>query len=460
LGALTDLPAIAGAKKRILNRWDAENRGKDILLLSASKPTVIERRFKMLRKTVTTVLIVVLVVCAGCEPHATQRKAAEGRWNKATSRMKLPLAERQYKSGNYQQATESIQQCLKVNPDNPQVQLLYGKILLASGQRSKASEQFELALKSDKKLAEGWYWLGVVAEESREYDRACEDYIEASLLKPSNVDYILAVVDVLVALNKSEQAVELLNAKMKAMPRNVSLKVATADLVLREGDTKRAIRLYERVALLVNDIGIVESLGYCYILDGQWDKAAEVFEKLLAEHNEDRSTQKHRNLTSHEEQRRKSLLRMLGICNMNARQYGRAASCYSKLAAEERENAQFWLQRGQAALGARAPRRAFMCAQMALTLRPGNSDAIALLGCAQYASGDYLGAVETLEKIAADGKNGGFSWLMRARCYEHLGMKSQADRAYEKAMEINPDSELGGFLAQGRGAENWPEDWP
>jgi tetratricopeptide (TPR) repeat protein len=315
-------------------------------------------------------------------------------------------------------------------------------------------------LKADKKLAEGLYWLGVVAEENRDYDRACENYIEASLLEPSNIDYILAVVDVLVARNKSEQAVKLLNAKMKALPHNVSLKVATADLVLREGDTKRAIQLYERVALLVDDSGIVESLGYCYILDGQWDKAAEVFEKLLAEHKEDRSTQEHRKLTSYEERRRKSLLRVLGICNMNAKQYGRAVSCYSKLAVEERKNAQFWLQMGQAALGAGAPSRAFICAKKALKLRPGYADAVALLGCAQYASGDYLGAIESLEKTATDSKNGAFSWLMTARCYEQLGEKTQAERAYEKATEINPDSELGDFLAKGRDVENWPEDWP
>lgn len=414
----------------------------------------------MLRKTLTTVTIVILMVCAGCESHATQRKAAADRWNKATSRMKLPLAERQYESGNYQQATETIEQCVKANPDNPQVQLLYGKILLARGQLSKASEQLELALKSDKKLAEGWYWMGVVAEENRDYDRACEHYIEASLLEPSNVDYTLAVVDILVALNKGEQAVKLLDAKMKALPSNVSLKVAAADLLSREGDTKRAIQLYERVALLVDDNSIVESLGYCYILDGQWDKAAKAFEKLLAEYMQDRSTQEHRKLTSNEEQRRKSLLRMLGICNMNAKRYGRAVSCYSKLATEERENAHFWLQMGQAALGTRAPNRAIICAKRALTLRPGYNDAIVLLGCAQYASGDYLGAVESFEKTEVDIKNGGFSWLMKARCYEQLGMTSQADLAYEKAMEIDPDSKLGGFLAKGRDAENWSENWP
>lgn len=414
----------------------------------------------MLRKTIVMVTMIVLGVCTGCEPHATQRKAATDRWNTATSQMKLPLAERQYKSGSYQQAMETVEQCLEADPDNPQVQLLYGKILLARGRRSQASEQFELALKSDKNLAEGWYWLGVAAEESRDYDRACENYIEASLLEPGDVDYILAVVDVLVALNKSEQAVKLLSAKMKALPRNVSLKVATADLVLREGDTKGAIRLYERAVLLADTSDIAESLGYCYILDGQWGKAAEIFEKLLAEYGKERSSQSNRETESQEEQRRKSLARLLARCNMNAGRYGRAVSWYNKLAVEERDNAQFWLQMGQAALGAGAANRAFMCAQKALDLRPGYAEAIALLGCAQYASGDYLGAIQSFEKTATDTKNGCFSWLMKARCYEQLGATTQAERAYEKAMEINPDSELGDFLAKGRGTENWPDDWP
>jgi tetratricopeptide (TPR) repeat protein len=414
----------------------------------------------MLRKTIVTVTMIMVGMFAGCESHATHRKAATDRWNKATSRMKLPMAERQYESGNYQQATETVEQCLQADPDNPQVHLLYGKILLATGRRSQAAEQFDLALKSDKKLAEGWYWLGVAAEESRDYDRACEYYIEASLLKPKDVDYILAVVDALVALNKGEQAVELLNAKMKVLPGNASLKVAAADLLLREGDTKGASRLYERAVLLADASDIAESLGYCYILDGQWRKAAEIFEKLLAEYPKELSSKRTRKTESPVDQRRKSLARLLARCNVNAGRYSRAVRCFNKLAVEERDNAHFWLQMGQAALGAGAANRAFMCAKKALDLRPGYAEAIVLLGCAQYASGDYLGAIESFEKTATDTKNACFSWLMKARCYEHLGAMTEAERAYEKAMELNPDSELGAFLAKGIGVDNWPDDWP
>lgn len=414
----------------------------------------------MLRKTVTTVTIVVLAACAGCQTHAQHKQAAEERWNQATSRIKFPLAERQYKAGSYRQATETIEQCLKADPDNPQVRLLYGKILVASGNRSKALEQFDLALESDKKLAEAWYWLGVVAEQNRDYDGACEHYLMASLLEPRDVDYILAVVDALVARNKTSEAVKLLNEKIKIMPHNVSLKVATADLLTREGDTKGAIRLYERAALLTDTSDIAESLGYCYILDGQWNRAAEIFEKLLAEYEENATSQQHSKMTSQENQRRKSLLRMLAICNMSAKRYDRAASCYSKLTVEERDNAEFWLQMGQAALGSGASNRAFMCAQKALRLRPGYTDAAVLLGCAQYASGDYLRAIESFSSIGTDAKNGGFSWLMIGRCYEQLGAVTQAQQAYEMAIEMNPDSELGDFLARSRGIDDWPTDWP
>ncbi len=66
---------------------------------------------------------------------------------------------------------------------------------------------------------------------------------------------------------------------------------------------------------------------------------------------------------------------------------------------------------------------------------------------------DYDGAVESFEKIAADEKNAGFSWLMRARCYEQLGETSKAERAYKKALEINPRSELGDFLVKGKDIE-------
>ena len=82
-----------------------------------------------------------------------------------------------------------------------------------------------------------------------------------------------------------------------------------------------------------------------------------------------------------------------------------------------------------------------------MALQPGDADAIALIGCSQYVSGDYTSAIAEFEKIATDDKYGAFSWLMRARCYGRLGKAVRANLAYQKALEMNPDSELGRFLA-------------
>ena len=400
----------------------------------------------MLRKTTLVVALVAAAVCTGCQSDVQTKKAAQERWNKTTAQMKLAMAGRQIDAGDYAQAAKMIQQCLSNDPNNPRAQVLYGRLLLADGSCSEAVEQFRLAVKTDKGLYEGWYWLGVAAEETRDYRGAYVYYTQALSLEPTNIDYILAVADALVARNKTTEALELLSQKMAVLPRDVSLKVATADLVLRQGNTERAIKLYEQAALSADDSDIAESLGYCYMLAGQWEAAAEVFEKLAAQYKEDSILQKNRKMANPDQQRERLFLRLLGICTMNSKQYGRAVSCYSQLAVEERKNAELWLQMGQAALGAGATNRAFMCAQKALALRPGYADAIALLGSAQYVNRDYTAAVESFEKITSDKDSAGFSWFMRARCYEQLGEKSQAEEAYKRALDINPRIDLIAYL--------------
>jgi len=388
----------------------------------------------MLRKTIMLSVSVLLAVCVGCQSHVQNKKAAKERWDKASAQIKLALAQQQYDNGKYEEATKAIQECISADPENPVSRVLYGKLLLASGRCSEAKEQLSFALKSEEKLHDGWYWLGVAEQESRNYQKAYECYNKALLLEPAKVDYILAVADAQVAMGDCVGALKLLSEKETTMPREVSLKVAAADLMFRQGDTEEAIKLYEEAALLAEDSGIAESLGYSYILDKRWERAAEVFEGLVAQ--------------CKDPERSKLLLRQLAVCNMNAKRYDKALSCYSKLVVEERENARFWLKMGEAALGTGAETKALMCGQKALALQPGYPDAIALVGCAQYAGGDYTAAAETFGKITSVETHSGFAWLIRARCYERLGQKNNAEDAYKKALEMNPKSELANLLVK------------
>jgi len=352
------------------------------------------------------------------------------------------LAQQQAEAGNYDRAVKAVQECLSTDPNNAAARGLYGKLLLENGRRDEAIGQLSFALELDEKLHESWYWLGVAAEENRDYEKAYTHYEKALSLEPTNVDYILAVADVQAARNNYSEAVKLLTRKMSALPRDVSLKVAAAELMGRMGENERAIELYKKAMLMTGDNGdIAESLGYCYVFSGKWDEAAEIFDSLFKQ--------------CRDEQKKKLYLQVTALCSMNGGQYGRAVSCYSQLSVEERDNAEIWVKMGQAALGAGAPNRAFTCGQKALALQPGYTDAIALVGCAQYAKGDYAAALRSFGRIATDRKNAGFSWLMRARCYEQLGQTNKAERAYKKALQINPSSELGDFLAKGKDIQDW-----
>ncbi|HIJ54200.1 MAG TPA: tetratricopeptide repeat protein [Planctomycetes bacterium] len=391
----------------------------------------------MLRKITIAAITVVMAVCAGCESQAQSKRAARQRWDKTTARVKLALAQQQYTSGNYERAVKAVQDCLNTDPNNAAARRLYGKLLLGNGRRDEAIGQLSLSLELDEKLHESWYWLGVAAEESRDYEKAHEHYNTALSLEPTNVDYILAVADVQIARNNYSQAVELLTRKMSALPRDVSLKVALAELMLRIGKNERAIELYKQAMLMTgDDSNIAESLGFCLIFSGKWDEAAEIFDRLFEQ--------------CEDEHKKKLYLQVTALCSMNSAQYGRAVNCYNQLSIDDRDNAEIWVKMGQAILGTGAANRALMCGRKALTLQPGCSDAIVLIGCAQYAGGDYKAALASFEKIAADRENAHLSLLMRARCYEQLGQSGKAERAYKRAREINPHSELGDFIAKAK----------
>jgi Flp pilus assembly protein TadD len=392
-----------------------------------------EGKNKMLHKSAIAAAIIVCAVCTGCESPTQHKKAALEKWNKTSAQIKLTLAQQQVDEGNYDQAAKTVQQCLSVDPNNSAAHLLYGKLLLADSQHNQAIAQLNLALKPNENLHEAWYWLGVAAQENREYKKAYGHYRMALSLEPANVDYILAVADVQVAQDNCSEAAILLDEKMAALPRNVSLKVAAADVMCRLEKNEQAIELYKQAMLMTSDNSeIAEALGYCYVFSGKWKEAAEIFNKLTAQCTD--------------EQKKKLSLQVTALCSMNSAQYARAVNCYSKLSIEQRNDAEIWVKMGQAALGAGATSKAFMYGQKALALSPGYADAIALVGCAKYAAGDYNAAVKHFKEITTDSRNEAFSWFMRARCYEQLGQTNKARHAYKKAWETNPHSELNAYL--------------
>jgi tetratricopeptide (TPR) repeat protein len=403
----------------------------------------------MLRKVIIAAMLPVLAVCAGCETFSESKKLAQKRWEKASVGVKLTLAQQEYEKNQLDQAKKDVTKCLIADPNNAQAHLLYGKLLLAGDNRADAVRELRLAVKLDQELGEGWFWLGVATcglEQTQqswwESQQVLFYYNKALAFNPANIDYILAVAETYVEQERSEEAIKLLEEKITAFPKQVLLKTAAADLMWRLGENERAIELYKQAMLIRDDISIAETLGYYYVFSSRWSEGAEIFNKLIEQ--------------CQDEQKKKLYLQTAALCSMNCARYDRAVNCYNELSIKERDNAEIWVKMGQAALGAGAAERALLCGEKALALQPGDVNATTLVGCARYSMGDYIAAITSFEKLTLDKKNEGLSWLMKARCYEKLGWKNVAEQAYKKALEIEPKSELGNFLAP-RFAGNLPK---
>ncbi len=379
---------------------------------------------------------VILALLPGCTSYADKKRAARMRWDKVSAQARVIVARDLFEDGRYDDAATTAQQCLLSDPELPEAHLIVGKCRYVSGQIVQAQSALIKAVGYDENLDEAWYWLGEIAAHNRQPAQALEYYGRAVSLRPTNIDYILSLVETYSELGRYDEALGLLEEKRTLMPGDVRLKVTTADILQRLGRTRQAISMYNQALLLdPSDATIAESLGYCYITEQDYNQAAAMFEKVVAQATGDRKA---------------ACLQLLAICSMNAGQYGRAVGYYDKLSVDQRDDEHVWLRMGQAALGAGAAGRAAACAARALALRPGWEDAIALQGCAQYLSNDYDAAIQTFSRVIGSKKMGGFAWLMSGRCYQQLGQHDLADRAYENASRLNPESKLTNLLAKNR----------
>jgi len=387
----------------------------------------------MKRLLLTSLIIGMIITAGGCAPTTNGKDAIKAKWEKATSFAKLPAAQQQYSQGRYADALKTVDECLAADPNCAPARLLSGKIMLALGQKQKAVEEIERAVKINDKLDEGYFLLAQASEDKKDYKKACELYAKASGIDSANVNYILGQVRVLCHADDYADAGVVLDSSMEAIPASVELKFAVAQFYEKQGRFDEAIRMYSQArSLEAEDMQIAESMAYCLVLMNKWGEAAQTLEEIIAKGSEEQ---------------KKNLGQLAAMCYMNCGQYGKAIRAYSKLAVTDRGNAQAWLRMGQAALGVNDAQRAYACSQKAIELQADYADAMVLAGCSQYTLGRYTQAIENFHRSAADKKVSAFSWMMIGKCYQKKGMAQNAAAAFEKA-KTYAEPELMEYMAK------------
>jgi len=388
-------------------------------------------------KIMLLVFAVQLFFAANCQSRINKEKI-KAKWNKDSADIKLKMAQEQFETGQYEQAEESARQCLEADPNMLQAKLLLGKIKFSQEDFAQAKRYFQDYISSNERDETGLFLLALTYERTGDSIFAMKWYKKALEIAPDNMDYIIAVGQMCQAAGDFNLAESFYKEKMASNPDNTDLKVAAAQMYLVKNENDKAIQLYEQALLLKpQSKELLEALGSCYILTNQWGKSLEIHQKLYS--------------LSIAGEKKNRYIETMAISAMNAGDYNAAMKYYSELITQDKRNAKFWLAMGQAALGSGSLEQAIACSRKVLEYAPDMTEAWLLSGSANYKNNNFLQAACDFQKVADIPQYAKFTWLMTGRCYEKLGMTEESNTAYQKAEQIEADSELQLLLTEGNG---------
>lgn len=371
------------------------------------------------------------ILFAGCQDtYANKKQAMQTHWEKSAAAAQIPVIEDLIERSEIDEAKKMLEKCLREDPQVPGLYLIAGRINFIEGRTEQSRLNFEKAVEIDPTLAEGWDLLGSLAVMDKDYVLAMTQYNKALELQPNNPEYRVNIAELLIKQERTQEAMEMLQKGLELQPRNLDLLLTLAQLHQQMGNIEQAIEIYEQAQLMHgNDPRILESSGYAYVSLHKWSKAAEKFEQLLARSD---SKTDHYNV----------VLRSLAMCSFNAENYDKALSCYDQLSVINRNDPEIWIGMAQSALGLDDADRAASCADRALQFKPGWHKAYVILGSALYMKADYERSLETFDELTADDEYAVFAWFMTGRCCRQLGQTVQADDAFKRAEQLDPNNEL------------------
>jgi tetratricopeptide (TPR) repeat protein len=379
----------------------------------------------------TGLWIGLLFLPAGCSSSQPDKKQAmETQWKQSSSVAQLPAIENLITAGRISEAKKEINKSLQTLSDSAQVHYLAGRIHVIDEHYDKAKWSFLKAIELDPQMASAWHALGSLAVLDKDNGHALDCYVQAFRLEPLKTEHVLSLSETYIETGQMEQARKVLKDGLVKQPRNLELMLALAGLDRQSGQPDDAATLYEQ-AILIHGAKpeILEPCAYFYASRRQWQKAADLFEQLISQYP-----------TGSEHYT--PALRSLAMCLFNAGRYAESLKKFDALSVLCRNDANVWLYMAQAALGADDAARAAACAQKSLQMKPGQSDAYAILGSAQYLQGYYHEAILSFDRVTDDAELGAYAWFMTGRCCQRLGQTIQANAAFSRAEELNPHGRL------------------
>ncbi|MEM6755769.1 MAG: tetratricopeptide repeat protein [Planctomycetota bacterium] len=373
----------------------------------------------------------------GCADKGNREKwvdNANDRWQDLRSAHMMPMARQALESGDLDRAEAVLLEASSIDPDNPRIFALAGRVQFERGRLERAYHLFDQAIQIDPSYAEAFYYQGVVLERWSRFEQAAEAYRQAYEIAPDDASYFMAWAEALVASGHRQQAKRLLNSKMNYFDQSAGIRVAAGHLHALDGEHDQAIDRFREAAMLTpDDDALAEELALAQFAAGRTKESVATLEPLLA---------------------RPEMQNRLDLHEVRARAYHRlgryddARDAYLHLAKLAPTEASHWVRLGEMAWEADRPKDTLSAARRAIRVDPHDHRGYMLAGLALKEQSRWEEAVEYFDRAAELSPNAAAPLILRGISLQNAGKSAAAGDAYREALRRQPEDQRAARLLQ------------
>lgn len=374
---------------------------------------------------------ILLVGCGGGQGNFTREGAsvAKERMSAMKSATEWEMGRQAFLAGDLDKALRKVDQSLSLNDGVVKSHVLRGRILIEMGELGQALKSLHTAETIDPQDADAQYYLGIVFERLNRPEEAAGHFQAACELDSYNPGHAVAAAEMLVDLDRVEEARQyLLNLPMAQ--DNAGIRQMLGHIALIQGDNAAAVNYFSQARLLApDDTAIQEDLIRAQMLMGEFAAA----EMNISAMRQSKDFADRRDL---------KLIHAEALMGVNRPVEARAI--YQELVNDPQmaSDTQAWTGLGNAAYLINDDRTARKAASRMVALDPRSHEGYALWALCHRRAKDFGKALTSIDQAVDRMPNDPTFHAMRAMILADLGRQGEAVLAAKNAASLSTEGQF------------------
>lgn len=374
----------------------------------------------------TAVLLASLAGCSGQGNYTREGVSmAKERMSFLKSATEWELARQAFLAGDLEKALRKVDVSLEINDTVVKSHVLKGRILIEMGDLGNALESLRTASTLNPDEPDAHYYLGIVYERINEPERAREHFELASELDDYNPSYAVAAAEMMIDLDRIDEAKAYLNSIPMAA-NNAGIRQSLGHIALIEQQPKLAVKYFEQARLLApDDAGIAEDLVHAQMQAGAWREAERGISLLLKKQ---------------ENKGRDDLMILHARALMNTGRAVEARTIYQGMVSrdEGRSDVDAWIGLANASFQVGDLRTVRKAASRVVSLSPDSHDGFLLYAMYHRAQGDFASALNSINTALQKQPQNASMFAFRAVVLGDMGRAQEALASITHATKLEP----------------------